>query len=95
MLDIAEEKGVYSSLLKYELGQKNYLETFPQNLRNRFDFITATGLINGNHMDKTIFEQMLVPLKRNGYMVFCARFSYLGDYWYNDELTELETLGRI
>ena len=38
---------------------------------------------------------MLVALKKDGYLIFSARFSYLGDYWYVDQLEELEKLGRI
>jgi len=38
---------------------------------------------------------MLVALKKNGYLVFSARFSFLGDFWYVDQLAELEKLGRI
>jgi len=52
-------------------------------------------LINNNHLDITIFESMLVALKKNGYLIFSARFSFLGDFWYVDQLAELEKLGRI
>lgn len=38
---------------------------------------------------------MLLALKKDGIMVFAARFSYLGDYWYADALAALEKLGRI
>jgi len=46
-------------------------------------------------MDEKIFEQMLLSLKEGGIMVFAARFSYLGNYWYNEKLEKLEKLGRI
>lgn len=64
-------------------------------LRGQFDIVTCAGLINNNYLDITIFEQMLVALKRGGYIVFSARYSYLGDYWYVDQLAELEKLGRL
>jgi len=38
---------------------------------------------------------MLISLRNGGIMVFTARFSYLGNYWYTDELAELEKMGRI
>lgn len=65
------------------------------NLRQQFDVVTCAGLVNNNYLDITIFESMLVALKRGGYLVFSARYSYLGDYWYVDQLEELEKLGRI
>ena len=57
--------------------------------------MTAAGLINNNFMDLKLFEQMLICLKPGGYIVFSARFSYLGQYWYTDVLGDLEKAGRI
>lgn len=95
MLDLASEKNCYTNLVKHELGRGDYLDTFPKELRNRFHFVTAAGLVNSNHLDKSIFEQMLIALKKDGYLIFSARFSYLGDFWYADQLAELEKQGRI
>jgi SAM-dependent methyltransferase len=71
------------------------VNSLPLDYRSKFDFVTAAGLINNNFMDLKIFEQMLVCLKPGGYMVFSARFSYLGQYWYTDVLGDLEKEGRI
>ena len=38
---------------------------------------------------------MLICIKPGGYIVFSARFSYLGVYWYYDALAALEKAGRI
>jgi len=38
---------------------------------------------------------MLLALKNGGKLVFAARFSYIGEYWYVPKLAELEKLGRI
>jgi len=46
-------------------------------------------------MDEKVFEQMLLALKNGGMMVFAARYSYIGEYWYSEKLAELEKLGRI
>ena len=53
------------------------------------------GLLNNNFLDEKIFSQMLLCLKKGGFAVFTARFSYLGDYWYSDKLEEMEELGRM
>jgi hypothetical protein len=37
---------------------------------------------------------MLLALKNGGIMVFAARYSYLGAYWYDQPLDTLEKLGR-
>lgn len=38
---------------------------------------------------------MLVSLKNGGIMVFAARYSFIGEYWYSEKLEALEKLGRI
>lgn len=38
---------------------------------------------------------MLLGLKNGGMMIFAARYSYIGDYWYTDKLEQLEKLGRL
>lgn len=38
---------------------------------------------------------MLLSLKTGGVVVFAARYSFLGNYWYQDKLEELEKLGRL
>ena len=67
----------------------------PLKFRNRFQFVTVAGLINNNHLDFKIIEQMLIALKPGGHMVFSARFSYLRNYWYTHVLDDLEKAGRI
>merc|ERR1719450_743821 len=41
-----------------------------------------------------LFEEMLLSLKKGGYAVFAARFSYMGRYWYDQILQEMEESGR-
>merc|ERR1711981_575110 len=94
-MEIADDKRVYKSLTQCELGQQDYAGTFPVPLKCKFDFVTCTGFINNNQIDELVFEQMLLALKNGGKMVFAARFSYIGEYWYNAKLLELEKLGRI
>ena len=38
---------------------------------------------------------MLLALRNGGTMIFTAKFSYLGDFWYKDVLSNLEKQGRI
>ena len=95
MLEEAAAKNAYKSLDQVKLCTDNFLETFPIAHRKKYDFVTAAGLVVNNYMDEKIFEEMLLSLRNGGIMVFTARFSYLGNYWYSDKLEELEKLGRI
>jgi hypothetical protein len=71
------------------------VNSIPLKYRNRFDIVTAGGLINNNYMDETLFEQMLIVLKFGGFIVLAARFSYLGEYWYGPIIKNLIENGRI
>ena len=95
MLEQAEQKDVYRSLDQVELGLPDHIGSFPVRFKPKFDFVTAAGLINNNHHVEKIFEQMLLALKPGGYMIFSARYSFLGNFWYTDVLESLEKLGRI
>jgi SAM-dependent methyltransferase len=95
MLEQAQIKGVYQKLVHLKLNQEDHVNSMPIDQRSKYDFVTAAGLINNNFMDLKLFEQMLICLKPGGYMVFSARFSYLGQYWYTDVLENLEKAGRI
>lgn len=86
MMHQAEDKNVYKSLEQCELGQKDYNGTFPIPFKNKFDFVTCAGFLNNNQIDELVFEQMLLALKNGGKMVFAARYSYIGEYWYVEKL---------
>lgn len=86
MLEIAAEKNIYKSLDQFELGQEDFIGTFPIPYKQRFDFVTCAGFLNNNQIDHEVFEQMLLGLKNGGMMIFAARYSYIGDYWYTEKL---------
>lgn len=91
MLEEASNKGVYSELHEHTLGDA---AEFPAKWKNQFDFVTCSGFVNNNHMDYMLFEEMLLSLKKGGYAVFAARFSYMGRYWYDDIVKEMHEGGR-
>ena len=86
MLEEAANKGVYKDLSEYTLGNPT---DFPDRFKNQFDFVTCAGIVNNNHMDYLLFEEMLLACKQGGYVVFAARFSYMGKYWYDDVIMEM------
>jgi len=91
MLEEASNKGIYSELHEHTLGNP---ADFPNQFKNKFDFVTCAGLVNNNHMDYLLFEEMLLSVKKGGYMIFAARFSYMGHYWYDPIIKELHEDGR-
>jgi len=54
MLDQAALKGAYTELTQLKLGQEEFYDTYPIPYRNRFDVVTASGLMNNNYMDENI-----------------------------------------
>ena len=87
MLEEARKKDCYSELEELELGKA---DTFPLHLKNKFDVVVCAGLINNNHFDYMLLEEMTMCLKKDALAIFAARFSYLGEYWYNTVLREME-----
>ena len=55
MLEEASNKGVYSELHEQTLGNP---KEFPAGFKNKFDFVTCAGLVNNNHMDYLLFEEI-------------------------------------
>jgi len=86
MLQLAEEKKVYVSLTQHQLGGQDFLETFPSHLKNKFDFVTAGGLIEALNYDDKIFQQMLFSLKNGGYLIISLQYSYIGNFEYHETL---------
>ena len=95
MLEIAQDKQVYDSLIQHQLGGEQYMENFPNHLKNKFDFVTAGGLIEAQNFDEKVIQQMLFSLKKGGYMIFSAQYSYIGNFEYHETLLQLEKAGRI
>jgi predicted TPR repeat methyltransferase len=86
MLDKAHAKRSYTELKELFLGKT---ETFPEELRNRFDVITASGILAEGHLDNNVFDEMLLALKTGGVTVFATRTMYLTKYDYITKMTEL------
>lgn len=91
MLDRAAEKNSYTELKELFLGLP---DTFPREYHNRFEAITASGILADNHLDTKVFEEMLLSLKVGGYAIFATRTMYLTQYGYGPRMNEIETEGR-
>ena len=65
-------------------------ESFPKEFHNRFDVVTAAGILAEGHLDSSVFEEMLLALKQGGVAVFTTRTMYLTKYHYQEKISELE-----
>ena len=74
MLEKAAVKGSYSDLKELFLGLP---DTFPADLHNRFEAVTASGILAEGHLDNKVFDEMLLALKQGGYAIFATRTMYL------------------
>lgn len=87
MLVKAGEKGVYGELHELFLGQP---DTFPEMFRNRFEAVTASGILAEGHLDNKVFDEMLLALKQGGFAIFTTRTMYLTKYNYIEKMNALE-----
>ena len=71
-------------------------ETFPDEFKDRFDVITATGILAQGHLDCKVFDEMIMACKKDkgGIIVFTTRDMYLKDYGYQTRMDELEAEGK-
>lgn len=79
MLDVCEQKKSYGNLTKMFLGQP---DKFPKELYNKFDVITAAGILAEGHLMCEVFDEMIHALKQHGYAIFTTREMYLDKYGY-------------
>ena len=91
MIEKAKTKNVYTDIQELFLGRP---DTFPDSLRNRFDVITASGILAEGHLDNRVFDEMLLALKQGGYAIFATRTMYLTKYNYNEKLASLTEEGK-
>ena len=91
MLEKAKLKESYSELKELFLGLP---DTFPEEYRNRFDAITAAGILAEGHLDNKVFDEMILALKTGGYAIFATRTMYLDQYHYAEGIKKLEDDGK-
>jgi len=89
MLDECEKTkpGVHCELIELFLGQP---DKYPERLHNKYDIVTASGILADNHLDTSVFEEMLMTLKQNGLAIFATRTEYLTKYAYGPYMKKLE-----
>ena len=91
MLRLAEVKKVYTNLDELFLGQP---QTFPIKYHSQYDFTTASGVLADNHLDTSVFDEMLLSLKTGGICIFTTRIEYLTKYGYGPYMQELTQTGK-
>ena len=92
MLAMAEKKDAYKKLDKFDLHKIDYLD---HRMKNSCDFVVCSGLINNNHMDYKLFELMILCAKKGAMIIFAAKWSYIGEYWYSQITDMLQEEQRL
>ena len=95
MIAIAKTKGCYTSLKECTLGLEDYMESLPFEMRGKYDFAVGADFLNTHFVSDNLIEQILFSLKPNGICVMSSQFSYMGNFWYYNQLEDLEAEGRI
>ena len=91
MLNEAEKRNLYTEYIELFLGKP---ETYPDSLKNKFDFTTSSGILADNHLDCSVFEEMLLSLRNGGIAIFATRTEYLEKYQYGPYMKKLEDEGK-
>ena len=91
MLKQAIEKHVYANLDELFLGCP---KTYPEKYHEKYEFTTASGVLADNHLDSSIFEEMLMSLKVGGHCIFNVRKEYLETLGYENAMDKLTRENR-
>ena len=91
MLEQAREKDSYTSLEELFLGRP---DSFPEKFRDRFEALTAAGILAEGHLGNEVFDEMILALKQGGYAIFTTRDEYLTKYNYQEKLDSLTEEGK-
>ena len=91
MIEQAKSKGIYSDLREMFLGQP---DKFPEEFHNRFDALTASGILAEGHCPNEVMDEMVLALKVGGFACFSTRIEYLEKYKFSEKMKELEEAGK-
>ena len=91
MLLKAREKNAYSELRELFLGNP---EAYPEDLRERFDAIATAGVLAEGHCGTKLFDEMLLSVKKGGFMIWATREEYMSKYGYDEKVNELDKEGK-
>ena len=84
MIKKAESKGIYTEIRKHMLCNPESFKEKQADLVERFDFVTASGLLAEGHATPDVFDEMILCLKRGGYAIFTSRVEYMEPLKYQE-----------
>ena len=90
MLEVAGKKNdgkAYKELRELFLGIP---DKYPEDLKGRFDMVTAAGILAQGHLDEKVFDEMIMSCKGPGsFILFTTREMYLTDFGYQKKMDAL------
>ena len=82
----------YTEVRELFLGQP---DKYPEDLKGKFDIVTAAGILAQGHLDTQVFDEFLMACKGPGSLIiFTTREQYLTDFGYGARMAELEAEGK-
>jgi predicted TPR repeat methyltransferase len=91
MIEKAQEKDCYAMFEEMFLGKP---DTFPEKFHDRFNVLTAAGILAEGHLGNEVFDEMILALKQDGIAIFTTREEYLTKYRYQEKMDELVEQGK-
>ena len=95
LLDKLDQTEAYKASRCMYIGMG--LDKYPEDLKGKFDIVTATGVFLDGHIPALGFEDIHASLKPNGYFVTGLRAPYWEDgheTGYKDKFNELVAAGK-
>jgi ubiquinone/menaquinone biosynthesis C-methylase UbiE len=94
MIERASKKEIYKEFRNTMLCNPDHFVREHEDLLNRFDFVTASGLLAEGHATPDVFDEMLAVLKVGGYAIFTSRVEYLGPLKYQEGMDHRVEIGK-
>ena len=90
MLKLAEGRG-YEKVEQLYLGEP---DSFPEELKDQFEYVTATAILAEGHCGPKVFQEMNMALKQGGHTLFTTREQYMDELGYRQAIKELVDEGK-
>lgn len=94
MIEKALSKGIYTEVRKLMLCNPESFATNQADLLEKFDFVTASGLLAEGHATPAVFDEMILSLKKGGYAIFTSRVEYMEPLKYQEGVDQRATDGK-
>jgi predicted TPR repeat methyltransferase len=94
MIEKCLSKGIYTEVRNFMLCSPDNFTANQADLVERFDFVTASGLLAEGHATPAVFDEMILSLKKGGYAIFTSRTEYMEPLKYQEGIDQRVAEGK-